>query len=57
MAAFPRASAMLDSGFSILDDARRTYPMPRFSPRQLIVVVLLAALILGLTLYRTLRPL
>jgi len=31
--------------------------MPRFSPRQLIVVALLAALILGLTLYRTFRPL
>jgi hypothetical protein len=31
--------------------------MPRFSPRQLIVVALLAALLLGLSLYRMLRPL
>jgi hypothetical protein len=31
--------------------------MPRFSPRQLIVVALLAALILGLAVYRMLRPL
>jgi hypothetical protein len=48
---------MLDSGFSILDDARRAHPMPRFSPSQLIVVALLAALVLGLAVYRMLRPL
>lgn len=31
--------------------------MPRFSPSQLIVVALLAVLILGLAVYRMLRPL
>jgi hypothetical protein len=54
---------MRDSGYGILDQAPADSgtldpcPMPRFSPRQLIVVALLAALILGLTLYRTFRPL
>jgi hypothetical protein len=41
------------TGFSITLPDR----MPRFSPRQLIVAALLAALILGLTLYRTCSPL
>jgi len=31
--------------------------MPSFSPRQLIVAAALAVLILGLTVYRMLRPL